>query len=52
MQKTVVEKIRSVIMHCKFGAVFFVSSFPEYVVVYVTKRLPVFALEGLISSIS
>ena len=52
MQKTVVEEIRSIIMHCKFGAVFFVSSFPEYDVEYVTKLLPVFEKEGLIFRIS
>ena len=52
MQKTVVEKIRSIIMHCKFGAVFFVSSFPDYDVEYVTKLLPVFEKEGLIFRIS
>lgn len=52
MQKTVIEKIRSIITHCKFGEVFFVSSFPQYDVEYVTKLLPVFEKEGLIFRIS
>ena len=30
MQEAVVNKIKSKIAHCKFGEVFFVSSFPQY----------------------
>ena len=30
MQEAVVHKIKSKIAHCKFGEVFFVSSFPEH----------------------
>ena len=30
MQEAVVNKIKSKIAHCKFGEVFFVSSFPEH----------------------
>lgn len=52
MQKSVVEKIKRKIIHCKFGEVFFVSSFPQYDVEYVTKLLAVFEKEGIISRIS
>lgn len=52
MQTSVVEKIKKKIIHCKFGEVFFVSSFPQYDVEYVTKLLAVFEKEGIISRIS
>ena len=52
MQEAVVNKIKSKIAHCKFGEVFFVSSFPQYDVEYVTKLLAMFEKEGLISRIS
>lgn len=52
MQISVVEKIKRKIVHCKFGEVFFVSSFPQYDVEYVTKLLAVFEKEGIISRIS
>ena len=42
MQEAVVNKIKSKIAHCKFGEVFFVSSFPQYDVEYVTKLLAMF----------
>ena len=40
------------ISRAKFGAVFFVSSFPKYDVEYVTKLLAQFCKEGLITRIS
>lgn len=52
MQEAVVNKIKSKIVHCKFGEVFFVSSFPQYDVEYVTKLLAIFEKEGIISRIS
>lgn len=52
MQEAVVNKIKSKIAHCKFGEVFFVSSFPQYDVEYVTKLLAIFEKEGVISRIS
>lgn len=52
MQNTVIDKIRSKITHCKFGEVFFVSSFPKYDVEYVTKLLAQFEKEGIITRIS
>ena len=52
MQEAVVNKIKSKIAHCKFGEVFFVSSFPQYDVEYVTKLLAIFEKEGIISRIS
>lgn len=52
MQNAVINKIRSNIVHCKFGEVFFVSSFPKYDVEYVTKLLALFEKEGIITRIS
>ena len=52
MQEAVVHKIKSKIVYCKFGEVFFVSSFPQYDVEYVTKLLAIFEKEGIISRIS
>ena len=52
MQDAVVKKIKSKIAHGKFGEVYFVSSFPQYDVEYVTKLLAIFEREGLISRIA
>lgn len=52
MQEAIVNKIKRRIEHCKFGEVFFVSSFPQYDVEYVTKLLAIFEKEGIISRIS
>lgn len=52
MQDAVVSKIKSKISHGRFGEVFFVSSFPQYDVEYVTKLLAIFEKQGLISRIS
>lgn len=52
MQEAIVNKIKRRIEHCKFGEVFFVSSFPQYDVEYVTKLLAIFVKEGIISRIS
>lgn len=47
MQDAVVNKIKSKIAHGKFGEVYFVSSFPQYDVEYVTKLLAIFEKEGI-----
>jgi hypothetical protein len=52
MQDAVVKKIRSKIAHDKFGTVYFVSSFPQYDVEYVTKLLAIFEKEGLLSRVA
>ena len=39
MQKTVEQQIRAKITYARYGAVFFVSSFPKYDVEYATKLL-------------
>ena len=52
MQDAVVNKIKSKIAHGKFGEVYFVSSFPQYDVGYVTKLLAIFEKEGIISRIA
>lgn len=52
MQSAVVDKVKSRISHSKFGEVFFVSSFPEYDVEYVTKLLSILEKEGTITRIS
>ena len=52
MQDAVVNKIKSNIAHSKFGEIYFVSSFPQYDVEYVTKLLAIFEREGLISRIA
>lgn len=52
MQEAVVDKIKKRIVHCKFGEVFFVSSFRKYDVEYVTKLLAIFEKEGIITRIS
>lgn len=52
MQSTVIDRVKSRIFHSKFGEVFFVSSFPEYDVEYVTKLLSILEKEGTITRIS
>ncbi|MDO4510717.1 MAG: DUF6088 family protein [Bacteroidales bacterium] len=52
MQDAVIKKIKSNISHSKFGRLFFVSSFPEYDVEYVTKLLAMFEKDGILSRIS
>ena len=52
MQRAVIDKVKSRISHSKFGEVFFVSSFPEYDVEYVTKLLSILEKEGTITRIS
>lgn len=52
MQDAVVKKIRSKIAHDKFGTVYFVSSFLQYDVEYVTKLLAIFEKEGLLSRVA
>lgn len=52
MQSTVIDRVKSRISHGKFGEVFFVSSFPEYDVEYVTKLLSILEKEGTITRIS
>ena len=52
MENAVVQKIRGKIVRSKFGEIFFVSSFPQYDVEYVTKLLAVFEKEGLITRIA
>ncbi len=52
MQSAVIDKVKSRISHSKFGEVFFVSSFPEYDVEYVTKLLSILEKEGTITRIS
>lgn len=52
MDDAVVQQIRKKITRSKFGEVFFVSSFPQYDVEYVTKLLAIFEKEGLITRIA
>ncbi len=52
MQNTVEQKIRAKIAYARYGAVFFVSSFPQFDVEYVTKLLAQFNKEGLITRIA
>lgn len=52
MESAVIQQIRIRIAHSKFGEVFFVSSFPQYDVEYVTKLLAIFEKEGLITRIA
>lgn len=49
MENAVVQQIRKRITRSKFGEIFFVSSFPQYDVEYVTKLLAIFEKEGLLS---
>lgn len=52
MQNTVEHNVRTKISHSKYGCVFFVSSFPQFDVEYVTKLLALFEKEGLITRIA
>lgn len=52
MQNTIIKKIRRKITHDRFGEVYFVSSFPQYDVEYITKLLAIFEKEGIISRIA
>lgn len=52
MEEAVVEKIREKIARSRFGAVFFVSSFPKFDVEYVTKLLARFEQDGMITRIA
>ena len=52
MENAVVQKIRGRIARSKFGEIFFVASFPQYDVEYVTKLLAMFEKEGLITRIA
>ena len=52
MDNAVVKQIRKKITRSKFGEIFFVSSFPQYDVEYVTKLLAIFEKEGLITRIA
>lgn len=52
MQNTVEHKIKSKLIRARYGAVFFVSTFPQYNVEYVTKLLAQFEKEGLITRIA
>lgn len=52
MQNTVEHEIKSKLVRARYGAVFFVSTFPQYNVEYVTKLLAQFEKEGLITRIA
>ena len=52
MENAIVQKIRGRIARSKFGEIFFVASFPQYDVEYVTKLLAMFEKEGLITRIA
>ena len=52
MENAVVQQIRKRITRSKLGEIFFVSSFPQYDVEYVTKLLAIFEKEGLITRIA
>lgn len=52
MQKTVEHRVRTKITHARYGEVFFVSSFPQFDVEYVTKLLAQFEKDGLITRIA
>lgn len=52
MQNTVEHRIRTKITFAKYGRAFFVSSFPQFDVEYVTKLLAQFEKEGLITRIA
>lgn len=52
MENAVIQQIRKRITHSKFGEIFFVTSFPQYDVEYVTKLLAMFEKEGLITRIA
>ena len=52
MENAVIQQIRKKITRSKFGEIFFVSSFPQYDVEYVTKLLAIFEKEGLVTRIA
>ena len=52
MENAVIQKIRGKIARSKCGEIFFVSSFPQHDVEYVTKLLAIFEKEGLITRIA
>lgn len=52
MQNTVEHKIKSKLVRARYGTVFFVSTFPQYNVEYVTKLLAQFEKEGAITRIA
>ena len=52
MQKTIEHRIRTKITHSRYGEAFFVSSFPQFDVEYVTKLLAQFEKDGLITRIA
>ncbi|MBR5907229.1 MAG: hypothetical protein IKZ50_02420 [Bacteroidales bacterium] len=52
MEGAVIKKIRDRLVRGKTGEIFFVSSFPKYDVEYVTKLLPQFEKEGIISRLA
>jgi hypothetical protein len=52
MQRTVEQIVRAKIAYGKYGEAFFVSSFPQFDVEYVTKLLARFEKEGLITRIA
>lgn len=52
MENSVVKQIRKKIACSRFGEVFFVSSFPQYDVEYITKLLAIFEKEGLITRVA
>ncbi|MBO8445251.1 MAG: hypothetical protein IAC23_06120 [Bacteroidetes bacterium] len=52
MQKTIEQRIRAKITYTEYGEVFFVSSFPQFDVEYVTKLLALYEKEGLITRIA
>lgn len=52
MQKTVEHKVRAKITYARYGEVFFVSTFHQFDVEYVTKLLAQFEKEGLITRIA
>lgn len=52
MQRTVEQKVRAKITYARYGEVFFVSTFHQFDVEYVTKLLAQFEKEGLITRIA
>ena len=52
MQRTVEHKVRAKITYARYGEVFFVSTFHQFDVEYVTKLLAQFEKEGLITRIA
>lgn len=52
MQRTVEHQVKTKITYARYGEVFFVSSFPQFDVEYVTKLLSIFEKEGLITRIA